>query len=84
MINMWKAEISRTILNIFRSYNGMHVLKFLFLQELYEKTFVVPYVVFFLIFIILSQNTLNLSKKFSLSHKIGTFSHKNDIIRFVM
>ena len=44
MGNMWKGEISRTILNIFRPYNGIDVLKLPFLEELYEKTFVVPYV----------------------------------------
>ena len=44
MGNRWKGEISRTILNIFRSYNGIDVLKLPFLDELYEKTFVVPYV----------------------------------------
>ena len=44
MGNTWKAEISRTILNIFRPYNGIDVLKLLFLEELYEKTFVMPYV----------------------------------------
>ena len=44
MNNMWKAEISATILNIFRPYNGIDVLKLPFLEELYEKTFVVPYV----------------------------------------
>ena len=45
MGNKWKAEISRTILNIFRSYNGIDILKLLFLEELYEKKFVVPYVI---------------------------------------
>ena len=45
MGNRWKGEISRTILNIFRLYNRMDVFKFLFLEELYEKTFVVPYVI---------------------------------------
>ena len=44
MGNMWKAEISRTILNIFRPYNEIDVLKLPFLEELYGKTFVVPYV----------------------------------------
>ena len=44
MDNRWKSEIWRTILNIFRPYNGIDVLKLLFLEELYEKTFVVPYV----------------------------------------
>ena len=44
MGNKWKDEISRTILNIFRPYNGTDVLKLPFLEELYEKTFVVPYV----------------------------------------
>ena len=44
MSNRWKAEISRTILNIFRPYNGIDVFKLPFLEELYEKTFVVSYV----------------------------------------
>ena len=44
MGNRWKGEISCTILNIFRPYNGIDILKFPFLEELYEKTFVVPYV----------------------------------------
>ena len=44
MSNTWKGEISRTILNIFRSYNGIDVLKLPFPEELYEKTLVVPYV----------------------------------------
>ena len=44
MGNRWKDEISRTILNIFPPYNGIDVLKLPFLEELYEKTFVVPYV----------------------------------------
>ena len=44
MDNRWKDEILRTILNIFRPYNGIDVLKSPFLEELYEKTFVVPYV----------------------------------------
>ena len=44
MGNTWQAEISGTIPNIFRPYNGIDALKFLFLEELYEKTFVVPYV----------------------------------------
>ena len=44
MDNTWKAEISRTILDIFRPYNGIDVLKLPFLEERYEKTFVVPYV----------------------------------------
>ena len=42
--NTWKAEIWLTILNIFRPYNGIDVLKLLFLEELHEKTSVVPYV----------------------------------------
>ena len=29
---------------MFRTYNGIDVLKLPFLEELYEKTFVVPYV----------------------------------------
>ena len=45
MNNTWKVEISRTILNIFRPYNGTEVHKLPFLEELYEKRFVVPYVV---------------------------------------
>ena len=45
MGNKWKAEISRTTLNIFRPYNGMDVLKLPFLEELYEKIFLVPYVI---------------------------------------
>ena len=44
MGDRWKGEISRTILNLFRPYNGIDVLKLPFLEELYEKTFVVPYV----------------------------------------
>ena len=44
MGNRWKAEVSTTILNIFRPYNGIDVLKLPFLEELYEKTFVVSYV----------------------------------------
>ena len=44
MGNMRKSEISRTILNIFRPYNGIDILKLPFLEELYENTFVVPYV----------------------------------------
>ena len=44
MGNAWKVEISHTTLNIFRPYNGIDVLKLPFLEELYEKTFVVPYV----------------------------------------
>ena len=43
-VHRWKGEISRTVLNIFRPYNGIDVPKLLFLEELYEKTFVVPYV----------------------------------------
>ena len=42
--NRWKGEISHTILNKFRPYNGINVLKLPFLEELYEKTLVVPYV----------------------------------------
>ena len=40
----WKSGISHTILNIFRPYNEIDVLKLPFLEELYERTFVVPYV----------------------------------------
>ena len=43
MGNKWKGKISRTILNIFRFYNRIDVLKLPFLEEPYEKTFV-PYV----------------------------------------
>ena len=46
MGNRWKGEISRTILNIFGSYDGIDVLKLPFLEELYEKAFVVPYVIY--------------------------------------
>ena len=45
MSTTWKGEVSRTILNIFRSYNGIDVLILPCLEELYEKTFVVPYVI---------------------------------------
>ena len=44
MGNRWKDEISHTILNMLRTYNGIDVLKLPFLEELYEKIFVVPYV----------------------------------------
>ena len=44
MDDRWKGEILGTILNIFRRYNGIDVFKLPFLEELYEKTFVVPYV----------------------------------------
>ena len=44
MGNGCMAEISCTILNIFRPYKGIDVLKLPFLEELYKKTFVVPYV----------------------------------------
>ena len=44
MGNTWKGEISRTFLNICRPYNAIDVLKLPFLEELYEKNFVVPYV----------------------------------------
>ena len=44
MGDRWKGEILCTILNIFRPYNGIDVLKLPFLEELYEKTFVVSYV----------------------------------------
>ena len=44
MGNRWKSEVSRTILNIFRPYNGIGVPKLRFLEELFEKTFVMPYV----------------------------------------
>ena len=47
MSNRWKGEISCTILNLFRPYNGIDALKSPFLEELYEKTFVVPYVASF-------------------------------------
>ena len=42
--NRWKGEILHTILNLVRPYNGIDLLKLLFLEELYEKTFVVLYV----------------------------------------
>ena len=44
MSNTWKGEISRTILNIFRPYNGIDIFKLPFLEQLYEKNFVVPYI----------------------------------------
>ena len=44
MGSIWKDEISGTILNIFLSYKRIDVLKLLFLEELYGKTFVAPYV----------------------------------------
>ena len=44
MGNRWKGEISRTILNLFRPYNGIDNFKLPLLEELYEKTFVMPYV----------------------------------------
>ena len=44
MSNTWKDKISRTILNIFRPYNGIDILKLPFLEELYEKACLVPYV----------------------------------------
>ena len=44
MGNRWNGEISRTILDMFGPYNGINVLKLPFLEELYKKTFVVPYV----------------------------------------
>ena len=43
MGNMWNAEISHTIRNIFPPYNGINVLKLSFLEQLHKKTFVVPY-----------------------------------------
>ena len=45
MGNRWKVEVSRTILNIFRPYNGIDIVKLPFLEELHEKAFVVPYAV---------------------------------------
>ena len=39
-----KGEISGTILNTFRPYNRIDILKLPFLEEVYEKTFVVPLV----------------------------------------
>ena len=45
MGNRWKGEISRPILNIFRPYNRIDVLKLPFLEELCRKAFVVPYVI---------------------------------------
>ena len=44
MGNRLKDEISRTILNLFRPSNGIDVLKLPFLEEMYEKTFVVTYI----------------------------------------
>ena len=44
MGNTWKGEISGTILNILRPYKGIDILKLPFLEDLYEKAFVVPYV----------------------------------------
>ena len=38
MVNTEEAEVSHTILNIFRPYNGIDVLKLPFLEELYEKS----------------------------------------------
>ena len=48
MGNAWKGEISRTILNMFRPYNGIDVLKLSSLEELYEKKFcgACPYVIY--------------------------------------
>ena len=45
MGNRRKGEISRTILNILRSYNEIVVLRLPFLEELYENIFVVPYII---------------------------------------
>ena len=42
MGNRWKGEISRTILNIFRLYNRIDVLKLPFLEEFYEKLLECP------------------------------------------
>ena len=53
MGNRWKGEISGTILNIFRCYSGIDVLKLPFLEELHEKTFVVLYVSNILLFSLL-------------------------------
>ena len=39
MGNRWKGEISRTILNIFRSYSGIDIMKLPLLVELYKKNF---------------------------------------------
>ena len=44
MGNRWKDEIWRPILNLFGPYNGIDLLKLPFLEDLYEKTFLVPYV----------------------------------------
>ena len=49
MGNRWKSEISRTILNIFRPHKAIDVLKLPFLEELYEKSFVVTYALFYVI-----------------------------------
>ena len=46
MGNRWKGEISPTVLKIFRPYNGIDILKLSFLEELYEKGFVVLYAEF--------------------------------------
>ena len=56
MGNRWRSEISRTILNIFRSNNGIDVLKLAFLEELYEKNFVVPYVYTNVLFLLILKN----------------------------
>ena len=45
MCTRWEDEIWHTILNMFKPYNGIDVLKLPFLEELYEEAFVVPYVV---------------------------------------
>ena len=44
MGNTWKVEISHTVQKICRPYNGIDVFQLPFLEELYEKTFIVPFV----------------------------------------
>ena len=58
--------MSRTILNIFRSYKGIDVVKLPFLEELYEKIFAVPYV-FLLLDVLL--NDLFLVSRYSHFYK---------------
>ena len=64
MGNRWKGKISHAILKIFRTYNRIDVIKLPFLEELYEKTFVVPYVRFTAKFVVdvfffYSKNSIN-------------------------
>ena len=65
MGNRWKDEISRKIVNIFRPYNGIDVLKLPFLEELYEKIFVVPYVIYRKGAILSSHSDCSLNETFS-------------------